>query len=202
MNAGEAVITLHAVLTHLSRQFSTDPGLLAVIGQGQEACDVLYAQLSFPPPSPAELVPHLAVLDTLRSSAKAPYDLASVPAFDDSKQAAPRKASYGSYAEQVKRTESTKPAVPSTDIHHALTMLDSMIADFEEAPEAAEDYVSGIKPTVLDMRERIGKYQRATEKQLQYIRNMRAGLDKWFQADKGFRAKDDFRGSADDDAAF
>lgn len=167
MQPGEAYYTLNAVLKYLSRQFSTDPGMLAVVSRGQEACDALFEHLNLQPLTQEETVPYLAALNSLKESVKPVHPQPVV--------------TFSAYAAAVKQTEAARPAASViVDADRVLKVLDSMIADFDEAPEAAKGYVNGIKPTVLDMREKIGKFRRCTEKQASYVNNMRRGLDSWF----------------------
>lgn len=186
MQLGEAYRTLCSVLTFLSRHHGTDPGLLEIVGRGQAACAAIGEHLRLPPPDSAEVVPYRVVLEKVEAegSARCPQsgaDGARLPAAVSSPQRGSSNVVDGAYSAAVKHANAGAKASSPADVAHALALLESMILDFDEAPDAAEEYVEGIKPVVLDMRERIGRFNKVTDKQLSYIENMKRGLDKWFK---------------------
>jgi hypothetical protein len=147
---------------------------------------VLGDRLGLQPPTPDDLVPYLAHLGDTKEAARPAYHI-PVPA----SAPAPATASKSSYAKDVGSAEA-KPTKTLGEVREALGLLDSMIKDFDEAPSAAEEYVEGIKPTVLDMKDRISQYNKCSEKQMNYIQNMRRGLDKWMHKGSG-RREDRYR---------
>lgn len=65
------------------------------------------------------------------------------------------------------------------DWEEAKELCEEILAELADLPERAEDFSAGVEERVLSIMEWIEENEHVTEKQIQALKNMREGIDKW-----------------------
>ena len=69
---------------------------------------------------------------------------------------------------------------PSPDVEEALAIAEEIEALASELPEDGEDFGTSVTEKAADIARNIEAHNRVTDKQLDALENMLAGLQRWF----------------------
>lgn len=67
------------------------------------------------------------------------------------------------------------------NVKETLVLCESILADLEDLPERAEEFVDGTQGIVLGIKENIERKQAVTPGQARALDNIRSAVDKWIR---------------------